>query len=576
MKLGLSLRLILSVATIYTEIIRVFLEFIDNALDEAEDFFDPKTNAYKKPINIEVTFRGRTIDDFEVEIKDNCKGIQEFEKLVKSIGNSQKKDKPQLNGQFGFGMFSFVAVCCKMIIKSSTNGYESKQVEICRDIFEKDNKDEMDLSISTQNTSLFRLVQRARLLPIGTSITLREFDRHKYKQINIGALVKEIEKHFETILRRGNLKITVESPDGSISECKPFDYDRYEGDVYYNKLTKLEYISVKRTAEKSFIDISNNPVTIFLKIVNDKAIDRRPFFVINGRRITEISDVKAFRTNSKSMIWSHPNITGYIDVTGCLEPTIARNEFRDNRHKKALFNSLLNEELKIKSFVEESLKVNLNSKYKKLESILENTLNEVAKELSTAKKKNNKSGKNLDYIRNDNKDNFQAFTLEDRTFENKIKTEPLFTRENQINTEGDSKKRFTNVFLPSINTSKNEQKEKNGFGFNIRLDCDNEPLKDNGGNKVRSILNGNEIVIYQKHPEFESRLDNSRDGIPRLSLNLIYYLCSEIMIHFKLLEYLKNNQPEDTKEILSDFTISMYSFQKRLTGLEGKKLSDFN
>lgn len=184
MKPELSLRLILSIATIYTDVIRVFLEFIDNVLDEAHDFYDLKTNAYTKPINIEVIFRGKTIEDFEVEIRDNCKGILEFEKIVKSIGNSQKRNKPHLNGQFGFGMFSFVAVCSKMIIRSSTNGYESKQIEINREIFEKDNINDTELSIAVQNASLFRIAQRARLFPIGTSITLKNFDKHKYRQIN--------------------------------------------------------------------------------------------------------------------------------------------------------------------------------------------------------------------------------------------------------------------------------------------------------------------------------------------------------------------------------------------------------
>lgn len=388
-------------------------------------------------------------------------------------------------------------------------------------------------------------------------------------------LVKEIEKHFEPILRRGNLKITVESPDGNISECKPFDYDKYEGEVYYNKLTKLEYISVKKTSEKSLIDISSNPVTIFLKIVNGKAIDRPPFFVINGRRITEISDVKAFRTNSKSMIWSNVNITGYIDVTGCLEPTIARNEFRDGKLKKALFNSLLNEELKIKSFAEKCLKINLKGKYKKLESIFENTLNEVAKELSTVKKKNKKSGKNLEYIRNDNKDNFQAFKIENRAFNNK-KFAPIFTSENQINRQRDPKKRFTNVFLPSINISNSKEKKENGSGFNISIDCTSEPPTNDNNEKIRSMINGNQIIIYQKHPEFEARLDISRDGIPRLCINLIHYLCSEILVNYNLLNFMVEAKEQTPKTILNDFTESLYSFERKLRAIEGRKLSDFN
>lgn len=552
---------------------RVFMEFIDNSLDAAEDQFDDRTQSYARPIEIEIKFSGKSLEEFKVEITDNCKGINDLSKVVSSIGNSSKKADPFANGQFGFGMCSFIALCNKMTITSCIDGATQYRAEINSDIFDNDEIQDTEVIMSAEQTCLR---MNFRVLRTGTTVCLEEFSRDKYKQISIPVLISEIENHFEILLRRQGLKISVIFPNDKIHICKPFDYDRYKGEIYFNKIMTLRYTACKKTGEKGAINIEDRPVLIFLKVINDKAIERRPFFVIKGRRITEVSDVKAFRTISKSMVWSHPNITGYIDVTGCLEPTIARNEFKDSRIAKALFSTLLEEEIKIKSFVEASLNTNLKGKYKKLETLLENTLNEVAKELSKAKRKNRKSENNLEYLREEERDNYQSFIIENRNRPfNNNSLGSATAREIRANLVREPKKRYTRILLPSINIARSEEKKENGLGFNIRIDCENEPLSDDNDQKVRSIINGNEIIIYQKHPEFESRLTNSREGIPRLSVNLINYLCSEILIHFKLLGYFNNGQPNETKDILNDFTESLYSFEKRLNSLEGKKLSDF-
>ena len=573
MKIGISPQLIKSVATIYTGIYRVFMEFIDNSLDAAENVFDERTQSYTRPIEIEIKFSGSSLENFKVEITDNCGGISDLSKVVSSIGNSSKKDVPFANGQFGFGMCSFIALCNKMTITSCVDGATQYRAVINSDIFDNDEIQDTEVIMSAVQT---HLRMNFRVLRTGTTVCLEEFSSDKYKQISIQVLIAEIEKHFEILLRRQGLKLSVKFPNNTIHICKTFDYDRYKGEIYFNKITTLRYTACKKTGEKGTINIEDKPVVIFLKVINDKAIERRPYFVIKGRRITEVSDVKAFRSISKSMIWSHPNITGYIDVTGCLEPTIARNEFKDSKIVKALFSTLLEEELKIKEFVEASLNTNLKGKYKKLETLLENTLNEVAKELSKAKRKNKKSENNLKYLREEERDNYQSFTIENRNrpFDNDSVGTGI-AREIRAEIVREPKKRYTRILLPSINIARSEEKKENGLGFTIRIDCENEPLKNDNDQKVRSIVNGNEIIIYQRHPEFESRLTNSRDGIPRISVNVINYLCSEILIHFKLLGYLNSGQPEEAKDILNDFADSLYSFERRLNSLEGKKLSDF-
>jgi len=57
-QLHISPKIIPNIASLYNDPNRIFMEYIDNALDSAEDFFDPKKNTYTKPILIEVKFIG--------------------------------------------------------------------------------------------------------------------------------------------------------------------------------------------------------------------------------------------------------------------------------------------------------------------------------------------------------------------------------------------------------------------------------------------------------------------------------------------------------------------------------------
>jgi len=101
----------------------------------------------------------------------------------------------------------------------------------------------------------------------GTIVKLTGFDKDKYMQIDIDEFVSELEKHFEQLLNRRNLKVDVIYPNYKIHRCNPFKYDAYDGEIYHRTLTRLEYTACKKTSRKEIIDISKNPVIIFLKII---------------------------------------------------------------------------------------------------------------------------------------------------------------------------------------------------------------------------------------------------------------------------------------------------------------------
>ena len=53
MKAHISPKILISVASLYNDTNRIFMEYIDNSIDSAEVFFDEESNSYSKDISIE-------------------------------------------------------------------------------------------------------------------------------------------------------------------------------------------------------------------------------------------------------------------------------------------------------------------------------------------------------------------------------------------------------------------------------------------------------------------------------------------------------------------------------------------
>jgi HSP90 family molecular chaperone len=101
---------------------RILLEFVDNALDDAEVLFQENGGRYPYPVQISVTYdkQKKTL-----EVTDNCRGMstEGLRSLVEGVGESKKKGVSWLNGQFGFGIHSFRAAAkfCTVITKNGEN-----------------------------------------------------------------------------------------------------------------------------------------------------------------------------------------------------------------------------------------------------------------------------------------------------------------------------------------------------------------------------------------------------------------------------------------------------------------------
>jgi len=381
-QLNISPRIIPSIATLYNDINRVFMEYIDNSLDSAEGYFNTNLNSYAKRIEINLAIIGKTYKDGKVIIKDNCAGIHNFKKVVRSIGDSDKKAQPWTNGQFGYGIYSFLSAAEKLEISSKIKENDALFIPIEKSKF--DAKNQKDVIFPDPKVVNFDY-------PSGTEICISGFDRHSWKQIRIKELVDEINKHFESILKRENLRIYVDDGRGKYLRCKPFNYDEFEGETYREQITELK----TSKGRQEYTIVFDNPITIQLKLTKGKIIDKPPVFIVKGRRIGAIKDIRAFKSTHRSDIWGHPNLTGYIDLADYLEPTLARNDFRNNQRSKALFSKLEELEPLILEFIKEINKKSEDKHYEQLENYLNNALSRLAKQDAMNYRKEYLSGEDV-------------------------------------------------------------------------------------------------------------------------------------------------------------------------------------
>lgn len=552
----ISPRIIPAIASLYNDTNRVFLEFVDNSIDSAEEFFDKSKNEYTRPIQILFEVVGKTYKDGTVSISDNCKGILNIEKIVQNIGNSDKKAQPWTNGQFGYGMCSFIACCEELKVVSKASGKKALEIEILKDHFLVDNQSDFVFNDPTVTDDFG--------YDSGTKVTLNLFDKNDWKNINVQVIKSEIEKHFELLLDRKNLEIKLIS-NGEEFICRPFDYSQYEGGFIDDILEKID----STTGEKQNIHL-------FIKVTKGNAIKKSPVFIIKGRRINEISEVKAFKSVNRSDIWNHPNVTGYVDLGSYLEPDISRNGFAAKHKDKAneVFDFLISKESDILNLIREGNEESQERHYQKLEDVLSQALSKLARIDSMNYRTEYLQGKDVHLQDGTGDSMISPFTGGD-DFPgggSNGKSDTDNSKKNNPNSDSNLDKEADNPF----DDKEPQGTERKKSGFNIKI-SDREPNTDTETKKlIKSTLVGNTIEIYRKHPEFENRMDHFRGGGLKISQRLLTYLAGEITVHYKDRYYVKNGQPDYNKKMFESLVESIYSFEDLLKDLVGKDLSSWN
>ncbi|MDE2031296.1 MAG: ATP-binding protein [Patescibacteria group bacterium] len=557
----ISPRIISSISTLYDDTNRVFLEFVDNSIDSAEEYFDTSKNEYTRPIKISLEITGKNYKDCVVVISDNCKGIPNIEKIVQNIGNSDKKAQPWTNGQFGYGMCSFIACCDELEVVSKASGKKALEIGILKEHFLVDNQEDFVFNDPVVNNNFE--------YDSGTKVTLKIFNKNNFKNINIQEIKDEIEKHFELLLGRKNLKIKLIS-GGEEFICKPFDYSSYEGKELE------EYIDRTNTL---FSDV-DQPIHLFIKVTKGKDINKRPVFIVKGRRITEIKDIKAFKSDFKSDIWNHPNITGYVDLGNYIEPNISRiNGFKPEYKEKAnnVFNWLINKEPLILDLIREGNEETQEKHYHQLEDILSKALSKIARMDAMNFRTEYFAGNDIklqDDAVGTGDSIFPPLSADSNSPNSGIKNNDV--KGNNPNDEIGGNNNLNKEVDNPFEDKEPQGSERKKSGFNIKI-SDLEPNVDaDTGKQIKSRLLGNTIEIFRRHPDFEDRVEHFRGGEPKISQRLVTYLAGEITVHYKDKYYMKSGQPAYDKKMFSSLVESIYQFEDLLKDAVGKNLSSWN
>ncbi len=523
--LHISPRLIPSVSSLYQDPARVFLEFIDNALDSAEKLYSVSSQSYLRPIQIQLLILDKSFQR-SVIISDNCAGIERLSHVVESIGNSDKKADFTTNGQFGYGIYSFMALFDQMEITTKTHQTPAKQMIIHRNQFDAKRQEEVVFP-DPKTIDCFPYIT-------GTTITLSRCDKDKLRSFSAEKIHQEIERHFELLLRRKNLSIKVSYQHHRHpglhweAVCKAFDYELLEGFKYESHESKWKNKII--------------PLHCYFLVTPRLNIDKAPIFVVKGRRISTLAETKSFDSKRKRDLWSHPNLTGYVDLKDMVQATFSRTDMKQDPHMKIVSKILQGMEEHLESLLNKISEEKKQSQFKALEQELMSALSQFALK--------------------------EQVKLLSAMTEGKKPT--INTTENAPNTKAPQ------------NSEQAPEKDKPASshlgrraGFDIRI-VNQIPPENERQIQIRSQRNGDQILIFQQHPEFIKRMKVNLKKEWMITPALISYLACEIAIHFRDEIIVSRGISQYNKDQMIDFAEFVYRFEECLSALPGRVLKQDN
>lgn len=539
----ISPRIIQSISSVYTDPVNVIMEYIDNCYDEAEKFFNQETNEYSRKVNLQINIEGKDPETAKLRIKDDCGGISDMSKIIKSIGSSSKKEQPFLNGKFGYGIYSFMAICEQIEIISR---YKEKTecLIIRRQDFDKEKASDVELVIKE--------VDSEPAEDGTTTVILTEFDESKWKELNPDLIQEEIQKHFNHLLSRVNI-VTDFSALRKKIRLLSFKYSDLEGNEFRKEIPIEDRVGRKNTIIGKAV--------LYLKFTPGRSLERPPDFISKGRSITEIRKLNLFDTHHKSDIWGHPNITGYIDTKDLLTPTISRNEYKNDSRLKNFFKKLRAIEPKILKFIQEETAEQTTDDYSSLEKILNSKISDL---INSITKKEIKIGTPTPVSEEENEHRYVVL------MDNNTATIKPATERTRVNQKKSSNKTVSKPKKESIEYL--DPEELNTNALTLKIDSSSAPIRDQEGVPKRSEIFGTQVVIYKKHPDFTTRLDITRLGVEKITYSLFNYLLCEFFLHYVTVE--ESDKEINTKDQLIMFTNYIYTAEAQLKSYAGKNLNE--
>lgn len=505
------------------------MEFVDNPLDDAEEMFVRSGSRYPYPIRIGIridTRRG------EVTITDNCRGMNRatLQRIVRNVGQSMKRGRTWVNGEFGFGVHAFRAAADR--IRFRTKHADDALVELA---FTRDQQTGIRPPAGVPGTFP---------TPTGTTVTISGFDPDAIRELTAEAVRREIQLHFERLLARPNLVIEVAQDDAPPVRCEPFDYDAHPGTPFRRTLT---------VAHNGI----NYPVEVNLKVCATPVPDLVPRFFRRGRRINEARHIRSFMTKSrcKTGVWGHDHLVGYIEVGEVVAPVITRDDFERTQLRSKLYDALLPLEADLKAALEAINQQQQDRRLSRLEDVLRDVLSDLARE-DALKFRTEVAGKGS-----------EVPTRPGGATTGPGKGAPAgdggggdgggggggegggtgTTGTGTGTQPGDGTDGVSREPDPDLSTPNAATRRKSGFDIKFQ----NLP-PDLHGKVSRSRFLDGTIYINVGHPDFDDRVGYSRQGGLKLNERLVSYLAGVVSIHYKDVYYDRYKNQPDRRDQLFD------------------------
>lgn len=509
---------------------RILMEFVDNGLDDAEVLYRANAEAYPFEIRINVTV---DVARRYVTVIDNCRGMRRetLERIIVEVADSQKKGNPWVNGQFGFGVHAFRAAASSIRFRTKHAEDEHIELHLRRD----------------QHRDIRRPWASAATFPTdtgtGTEVTVGPFDEEWFENVSADSIRREIERHFERLLARPNLTITVCETGGVPARCEPFDYALVSGEEFARTLD-LE------------VNGRNFPVEVHLKVSDIEVPDRVVRFFARGRRINDAGEIKSFIRKSlhRTSIWGHPHLLGYMEVGEIVRPVITRDDFQQTKGRTVLYDGILALESEIKAALNRVNETHRDNTLNRLEDVLRDVLNELSRAdkllLRSELAAGQESGAKQDGGGTEGGDEGGAHREHSETGGGwKGEGEGMDGGPDRTGSGpqgGDASGGYSITDDPR----RAEGTKRKRAGFDIKFG--NYP-PDTEGKLRRSRLVDGVIYINTAHTDFSERLAQTRTGRPRFTDRLGAYLAATVSIHYKDQFYQRyGRQPERADQMFDD------------------------
>ena len=507
------------------------MEYIDNAIDDREMRFR-EDRAYSTPLEVVVDLylspeaklprkkkgrpkgkrRSKSAESSEpwfateIAVRDNCGGMdrESLERLVRFIGESNKASTSWLNGQFGFGVHAFRAAADTLTV---TTKHASSDLTHTLSI------DRADMSFSPAVATAEPVLSHASpcAARTGTKVLLEGIDPQWADGLTSETMASEVEHHFERLLTRPGLSVSVREFRKSGPEdepelvktvvCTPFDYDSIEGADFSREIILDD--------DEGEASPGGDPArfNIRLKVAEREYEGQRARAFLLGRRIADIGNIQSFIKASqyKAQLWSHPQLLGYIEIDGAaVQPVITRDEFKQNEARQNLYDALVDLEPQLWDALNDEMDRQRVITFEVIETVLSRALQKVV-------------------------------TGDKRT---------LMPQLGHVEKEVTVKKSVDDKSKPKSTKPRAPAKPS----FNIQLA--NVPDTADGV-KRRMLMVGNQITINVNHPEFQGRIATRR-GRVQFTDRLGGYLANVIAAAYKDYFYDENDKNPARGQVYDD------------------------